>query len=104
MVEVIKDINLFLEIIKKVAPSPNAYLSYAYYSVYMKYNKASDFVAYCVKNDEEYIGVLPLTKKGMYYNIVGYRASNYLGYICSVENENQVDEEIRNYFKTNKKI
>ncbi len=102
MIQEIKEINLFLRILKHADLSGNAYLSYDYLKVFLKYNPPKCFLCFCLKDAEEkVIGLLPLTKMGLCYEILGYRASNYLGYICAKENTARVDSEISEYIKTN---
>ena len=82
MVSEIKSAEEFLAILSDADLSDNAYLSYDYYRVYIKYNPQEDFRCFCVILDGKCRGLLPLYRTGLCYQIVGYRASNYLGYIC----------------------
>lgn len=102
MVQEIKETNIFLKVLRHADLSENAYLSYDYFKVFLKYNPPRHFLCYCLKDAEEkVIGLLPLIQTGLCYEILGYRASNYLGYICAEADTERVDSEISEYIKTN---
>lgn len=98
MVYITHDTDEFLSILQHADYSENAYLSYDYYRVYLKYFPPSNLTCFYVKDDEgKVIGLLPLTKNRACYDIVGYRASNYMGYICDKKNVERIDAEISLY-------
>ena len=99
MVSVINDYHVFLEILYRNNISNNAYLSYEYYSVLCKYYPPKDFLCFIYENHGRVIGILPLVKRKVDYVILGYRFSNYLGYICSSENDEEVDAAITDYIR-----
>ena len=97
MVSEIKSAEEFLAILSDADLSDNAYLSYDYYRVYIKYNPQEDFRCFCVILDGKCRGLLPLYRTGLCYQIVGYRASNYLGYICKKEDTQWIDQVITEF-------
>ena len=101
MVREIKTVEEFLAILSDTDLSENAYLSYDYYRVYIKYNPQKNFVCFCVIENGKCRGLLPVYRTGLCYEIVGYKASNYLGYICKKEDTQWVDKEITEYIICN---
>jgi len=104
MIKVIKTINEFLEILQKHDISENTYMSYDYYRVYLKYFPPKNILCYCVWEGENCIGLLPLYRKGTHFEIIGFRASNYLGYICRKQDTERVDQEITKYIEMNNSL
>lgn len=104
MVFEIKDIDSFLLSLKNNNLSDNAYLSYEYFSVLCRYHKpaSNEFICFVVKNEnDQIVGYLPLVKRHLDFVILGYRYSNYLGYICKEGDVKYVDDEIKKYIKIN---
>lgn len=100
MVRESKNYEEFLELLKVNNISQNAYLSYEYYSIFCKYYPPKKgFICFFVYEDNNLIGLLPLVKRKLDYVILGYRFSNYLGYICDENSLEKVDNEISEYVK-----
>ena len=96
----------FLKAIDAIEGCENAYLSKEYYEVFCKTYKQfeSRFLAFRVENKSgNIIGVFPLVKEKFYYSPLGYRYSNYLGYICAPKNIEEMDIQLRQYIYTNHK-
>lgn len=98
MVTEITSYDKFLEILNKFNISNNAYLSYEYYSILCKYYPPKKkFLCFVYQRDEQIMGILPLVKRKYDYVILGYRFSNYLGYICNSDDSVLVNEQITQY-------
>lgn len=102
MIKEINEMDEFLDILKNFDVSINSYMTYDYFVIYSSYYKdyVGKFTAFLVFDNNEIIGIIPLIKRKLDYIILGYRASNYLGYICTNEKLNYVDLQFRKYLKS----
>lgn len=84
--------------------STNPFMSKEYFKLYCAFfAKKNKKLFIFVKEKGKIIGVLPLYKDKLTYNIIGHRASNYLGYLCKEEDIYYVHQEVSNYLSTKKK-
>lgn len=93
------NVEIFLELLKENNISKNPYLSYEYFNVYVRNYKTRGFKCLIIQKDKTLIGLLPLYKKWGCFYILGYRASNYLGYICKEDDYELMYKEISLYMK-----
>lgn len=96
----------FLTKLKEFDVSSNPFYSYAFLSVYLKYNPKGKYYYYDIKDaDGELIGIAPFectmdsallnTKK---LRFLGYRDLNYCGYICKESDFAEVHLAMMSYF------
>lgn len=100
----------FLKIYKSFDVIDNPCQSYEFYDIFLKNEKNHDnyFFVYIYDSQNTLCGIVPLKKERKvfgitFYNFVGYRKTNYLGYICKDNNLEYVHKEFINFLLSNQK-
>ena len=100
----------FLEKYKNFEVIDNPCQSYEFYNIYLNdcgKNKTFLFL-YIYNENRELKGIVPLEKVKkrlgtIYYNFIGYRRTNYSGYICKKDDTEFIHAETKKFFLKSKK-
>jgi len=109
MIEISKNVNEFIDLIDTFETNNNPFQSKEFYTTFFeKYRRFKYLILKVYDNTNVLVGLVPLREMlclpGLvYFNFIGYRKGNYLGYICRDDQEKLVHFEVRNYFENSKK-
>ena len=103
MIKEISSYASFLDALRTIPGITNSFISYEYYQVLCNRlkNYEGKFICFEFERDGQIIGLFPLIRTRLHYVQLGYRYSNYLGYICPKEEVGSFDSELKVFIKNN---